>query len=610
MKKTNYNMKGGPSNFILLGLLILLSIGGLAHLVDIKRNVDTLKYSQLVGLLKEKNVKSVKIAGSDIRGIYKDRPARRFESVIPENDPKVKNLLEDQNVEIEYEPTGAGDLGWWNVIILGSLIIIPLGLWFFLRQNKGSSGSSGSNIFNVGKSKAKMFMPSQIKVNFDSVAGVAEAKEDLKEVVDFLKNPEKYKRLGAKLTRGALLVGDPGNGKTLLAKAVAGEANCPFYSISGADFIEVFVGVGAARVRDLFAQARKNAPSIIFIDEIDAVGRKRGNGMSGGSDEREQTLNQLLTEMDGFNTDDTSVVVMAATNRPDVLDKALLRPGRFDRRIDVPYPDINSREKILNVHARTVQMDPAIDLRKVARGTPGFSGADLANLINESAIIASKANQNKVKIENVEQAYDKIILGKPRKDMVRDQKELEVTAYHEAGHAMLILMQPEYVDPLHKVTIVSHEKSLGVTVRIPEKDVVGYSKQEMLAQIRVALAGRAAEELIFKDVTTGASDDFRKSTDIARKMIAIYGMSEKLGPVLYHKDPSSWYQYSEATARVIDEEVKSLIDKLYKETLDVLVQNRDKFDMLAQKLLDQETLYAGQVYELLDIDPRYEVALR
>ena len=452
-----------------------------------------------------------------------------------------------------------------------------------------------------------MFMPSAIKENFNSVAGAAEAKEELKDVVDFLKHPDKFKRLGAKITRGVLLEGDPGNGKTLLAKAVAGEANCPFFSISGSDFIEVFVGVGAARVRDLFAQARKNAPSIIFIDEIDAVGRHRGSGLGGGNDEREQTLNQLLTEMDGFQTTGGSVIVMAATNRPDVLDKALLRPGRFDRRVAVPYPDLTSRDQILRLHAKTVKIDPEVDLSKIARGTPGFSGADLANIINEAALIASKTNQDSVKVKDFEEARDKIIVGKEIKTVMLSDEEKKLTAYHEAGHALVLLSLPEDTEPLHKVTIIPRGRALGVTWWLPERDKYQETKSEILASIKVAMGGRAAEDLVFEDrnVTTGCYSDFVKATELGRKMVTMFGMSSKIGPVIYgQSQPGYGYQYSEGTAQKIDDEVHTILEDSYAHSKAILTQNREKLEKLAQALLEKETLYAEEVYQLLDIKPR------
>lgn len=449
-----------------------------------------------------------------------------------------------------------------------------------------------------------MFLPATIKENFDSVAGASEAKEDLKDVVDFLKSPEKFKRLGAKITRGVLLVGEPGNGKTLLAKAVAGEANCPFFSISGSDFIEVFVGVGASRVRDLFAQARKHAPSIIFIDEIDAVGRTRGSGLGGGHDEREQTLNQLLTEMDGFQTTEESVIVMAATNRPDVLDKALLRPGRFDRRVHVPYPDLISREQILNVHAKGVKIDPEVDLGKIARGTPGFSGADLANLINEAAINASKQNQKSVTVKDFEEARDKILLGKEIKTMVQSPQELKITSYHESGHALIRLMLPEESDPLHKVSIIPRGRALGVAHSLPERDKYTLSKKEMLASIAIALGGRAAEELVFDKITTGAYSDFKMATDMARDMVCNYGMSD-LGITVY-KQGDNDFAYSQKTAEKIDQEVDKILSESYNRAKNILSTNRDRLDKLAQELLSRETMFAGEIYELLDLDPRAE----
>ena len=455
------------------------------------------------------------------------------------------------------------------------------------------------------KSRAKMFLPSQIKVNFNSVAGVAEAKEELQDVVDFLKNPEKYRRLGAKLTRGVLLIGEPGNGKTLLAKAVAGEANCPFFSISGSDFIEVFVGIGAARVRDLFAQARKHAPAIIFIDEIDAVGRQRsGTGMGGGHDEREQTLNQLLTEMDGFDSGGTAVVVIGATNRSDVLDKALLRPGRFDRRVEVPYPDLESRFEILKVHAKEVKIDPNLDLFKIARGTPGFTGADLSNLINEATIIASKHNQNLVTIENFEEARDKILLGKPIRTRILSDHERKVTAFHEAGHALIRLLIPQYSEPLHKVTIIPRGKALGVTHWLPERDRYLNTRDELITSIMSALGGRAAEEVVFNEISTGAASDFKAASDIAYAMVCRYGMSKNLGHIVYQHPYQGDYVYSESTVEKIDNEVRNIMEECYKKTTDLLIANRDKLDTLSLTLLEKETMHADEIYQLLDITPR------
>ncbi len=473
--------------------------------------------------------------------------------------------------------------------------------------SRNSDEGVASNPLIKGNSNAKMFMPSQVKVTFDAVAGVEEAKEELQDVIDFLKRPEKYRRLGAKIPRGALLVGEPGNGKTMLAKAVAGEANCPFFSISASEFIEMYVGVGASRVRDLFAQARKHSPSIIFIDEIDAIGGHRNSSMHSGDDERNQTLNQLLTEMDGFQSKDDSIIVIAATNRPDVLDKALLRPGRFDRRVEVPYPDLTSREKILLVHAKNVKIDPNVDLKKIARGTPGFSGADLAHLINEAAINASKHDQDQVMIQDFEEARDKIMLGKEMKSKVQSKDELHITAYHESGHVLVRLLMPEDTDPLHKVTIIPRGRALGVTHWLPEKEKYTTDKNEMLASVMSALGGRAAEELVFNKLTTGAYSDFKVATNIVRDMVCHYGMSD-IGPVVYGQSYTD-FKYSQKTAELIDQEVTKIIDRCYKKAIDLLQTNRDKLNKLAETLLAKETMYASEIYELLGIKPRQEYKL-
>lgn len=523
---------------------------------------------------------------------------RSFETTIT-NMPSQWDLLKQHGVEFAVLNTASPLSNWMIFLIIGLIAILAV-VYFIFRP---APQSGGNNLFSMGKSKAKMFMPSTIKEKFSSVAGAAEAKEELQDVVDFLKNPEKYKRLGAKITRGVLLVGEPGNGKTLLARAVAGEANCPFFSISGSDFIEVFVGVGAARVRDLFAQARKHAPSIIFIDEIDAVGRHRGSGLGGGHDEREQTLNQLLTEMDGFETSKDPVIVLAASNRPDVLDKALLRPGRFDRRVEVPYPDLLSREQILMVHAKGVQMDPEVDLKKIARGTPGFSGADLANLINEAAIIASKSNSDTITIKDFEEARDKILLGKEVKTIVLSEDERKMTAFHEAGHALIRLLMPEATDPLHKMTIIPRGRALGVTHFLPEREKYSRDKDEMIASIKAALGGRVAEELVFNKLSTGAYSDFQAATAIARDMVCRYGMSDKLGPVIYSQREGEFI-YSQHTAETIDAEVRAIIDACYKDAKELLTTNRDKLDKLSFALLEKETMFASEIYELLGITSR------
>ena len=598
-KKKNTFGSGGPRNILIVIVVMLVSLVVLTKLVDDTRTKDEFKYSQFMNMVEKKQIKQVNVDGSLVTGTTQDN--KRFEVVAP-TDHSMLEVLRKYGVEITLAST-AGQTNIWHILLLLSFVAGLIGIWYFFKQSRGQGGGGGGNIFTMGKSRAKMFMPSTIKEKFTSVAGANEAKEELEDVVDFLKNPEKYKRLGAKITRGALLVGAPGNGKTLLARAVAGEANCPFFSISGSDFIEVFVGVGASRVRDLFAQARKHAPSIIFIDEIDAVGRQRGSGLGGGHDEREQTLNQLLTEMDGFETAKESVIVLAATNRPDVLDSALLRPGRFDRRVEVPYPDLVSREKILQVHAKNVTIDPDLDLKKVARGTPGFSGADLANLINEAAIIASKTDQKTVTMNDIEEARDKVLLGKEIRTMVLSEDERRMTSFHESGHALVRLLLPEVSDPLHKVTIVPRGRALGVTHSLPEREKYSTTKEEMLATIKSALGGRVAEAIVFDKVSTGAYSDFMTATSIARDMVCRYGMSNSLGPIVYSQQQGD-FVYSQQTAQKIDDEVRRIIDECEQSATQLLNDNRDKLDMLAETLLEKETMYASEIYELLSIKSR------
>lgn len=603
MKKVNFKQfKSGPINLIVLMGILIAGIWALTQLTEFTRTTHSIIYSAFRKYVESGMVKEAHVLGNKVYGKFKD--GHRFETEVPKADQALIDSLYKHNVDIAVESPSSSDFGLWHLLLLLSFIMTPLIIWYFLRQSR-SSGGTGGNIFSMSKSKARMFMPNQIKVNFNSVAGAAEAKEELQDVIDFLKNPDKYKRLGARLTRGILLVGEPGNGKTLLARAVAGEANCPFFSVSGSDFIEVFVGVGAARVRDLFAQARRHSPSIIFIDEIDAVGRQRGSGVGGGGhDEREQTLNQLLIEMDGFESASSAVIVIAATNRSDILDKALLRPGRFDRQIDVPYPDLVSREAILRVHASNVKIDPALDLNKIARGTPGFTGADLENLINEAAIIASKEDKSLVSTKDFEEARDKILLGKENKTITLLQEERRMTAFHEAGHALVSLLMPGNNDPLHKVTIMPRGRALGVTHRMPERDKHTMSREEMVGDIMVALGGRAAEVIVFNRLEVGAYSDFQKATQIARRMICNYGMSTVLGPVVYQQAGPGEYKYSEETARLIDHEVRQLIEDCYQKTLTLLTANRDKLDKLALELCDKETLYADEIYQLLDIPAR------
>jgi cell division protease FtsH len=445
-----------------------------------------------------------------------------------------------------------------------------------------------------------MYLPSQIKVRFSDVAGLQEAKEELRDFIDFLKDPARFKRLGAKITRGVLLVGDPGNGKTLLARAVAGEAGCTFFNASGSEFVQKYVGVGAARIRDLFNQARKHKPAIIFIDEIDALGGKRED-TSGGGREYAQTLNQLLTEMDGFEQDEIPVVVLAATNRPDILDPALKRAGRFDRHVKVGFPDLKARREILDVHGRNIKLDPSVDLDKIARATVGFSGADLENLLNEAAIHAVKQNRDAVLIEDLEEARDKIIMGKQSKSMVQSPEDLKATAYHEAGHALLIMLQPEYSKVLHKVTIAPRGFALGFASPVAERDKYSYSKEELEADIIVSLGGRVGEELGMGKQFTGVTNDLQQATRVARSMVQVYGMSEKLGLIAYDR---SSIDYSGQTQRDIEQEVKVIIDRCYQKAKDLLEQHRDKLEVLTKKLLEKETVSAEEAYELLGIPPR------
>lgn len=606
MSRKQFNNRGsGPRNAVIVAFLFACSLFFLTKLNDVSRGIERLAFSEFLDKVQTDQVSEVKIAYPDVTGTLKS--GERFETVAGNYD-KTWDILREHKVAFSID-NSANKVGYlWYLFLLLLPLISLAGVWYALRQGRGSNGGGGGGIFSMGKSRAKMFMPSTIKEKFDSVAGAVEAKEDLKDIVDYLRNPKKYTRLGAKVSRGILLAGEPGNGKTLLARAVAGEANCPFYSISGSDFIEVFVGVGASRVRDLFAQARKTAPSIVFIDEIDAVGRHRGSGMGGGNDEREQTLNQLLSEMDGFETHKDPVIVIAATNRPDVLDKALLRPGRFDRTVYVPYPDLKSREAILALHVKNIKVGADVDVHKIARGTPGFSGADLANLINEAAIGASKKNKDYAEMEDFEEARDKVLLGKESKTISLTEEDRRITAFHEAGHALVALMLPEHSDPLHKVTIIPRGKALGVTHSLPEREKYNETKHEMLADITMALGGRVAEELVFNEITTGAYSDFMAATEVARKMVCSFGMSDEVGFIIYSQRYGE-YAYSEKTAEKIDGAVYKIINECYARAKDIITTNRDKLDSLANALLEKETMYAAEIYELLGIEPRQDLRL-
>ncbi len=572
----------------------------LMRLTDYGSAIRTITFSEFMTYAEQGDISLVQIDGQQVHGTLKN--GTFFESIIPATFDAWDAIRQQGGTIKIVQPISA----YWYLFLFIIMVVVPLVGWFIFKYTRGS----GNNLYSIGKSRARMYLPSQIKTRFGNVAGVAEAKEDLHDVVDFLKNPEKYRKLGAKIPCGVLLVGAPGNGKTLLAKAVAGEANCRFFSISGSDFIEVFVGVGAARVRELFEQARRNAPSIIFIDEIDTIGRQRGMGLgSGGNDEREQTLNQLLTEMDGFTEHDKTVVVLAATNRPDILDKALLRPGRFDRRVDVPYPDLVSREQILKVHLKNIITDDTVDIQKLARGTPGATGADLENLINEAAIGAAKKGSSAVSVVDFEEARDRMLLGKRLSTILLTPDDRMKTAYHEAGHALMILMLPETTDPLHKVTIVPRGSALGVAYSLPERDKYSKSRDEILAKAMVCLGGRVGEELGTGQQYTGVSSDLQTASRLIRDMVCRYGMSHLLGPIAYDTSHSD-FSYSSHTARQIDEEVHRIMHECLEKTKATLTHERERLDRLAKALFERETLSAGEVYELLGVQPREQHILQ
>jgi len=564
-------------------------------------------YTQFLDAVQKGLVEKVVIMNHDLAGEMKD--GTKFTTYAPD-DPNLITTLRSKNVDIEARPPA--EPSWW-VRILGSLLptVFLIIVWIFLLQQVQGGGN---RVTSFAKSRAKMVEPEKVKVTFNDVAGIEEVKEELREVVDFLRNPRRFQKIGAHIPRGVLLYGPPGTGKTLLAKAVAGEAGVPFFSISGSDFVEMFVGVGAARVRDLFNTAKKNAPCIVFVDELDAVGRHRGAGLGGGHDEREQTLNQLLVEMDGFDPNE-GVIIVAATNRPDILDPALLRPGRFDRRVAVPPPDVVGREAILRVHVKGKPIDKDVDLEVLARRTPGFVGADLANLVNEAALLAARKGRETIKMEDFEEAIDKVIAGPERKHMVISEKEKQIVAYHEAGHALVAGALPN-ADPVHKISIIPRgNMALGYTLQLPTEDRYLLSKQELLDRLAVLLGGRVAEELVFKDATTGAQDDLKKATDIAREMVCEYGMSEILGPltlgrkhkeVFLGRDIAEDRNYSEEIAYTIDKEVRAIIDQAYEKAQEIINRYREKLDLLAQRLVEKEVLEREEIEQILDFNEENE----
>ncbi len=560
-----------------------------------EKEQSTVTYSDFLTALEEGTVRDVTLQGHNIEGTFKDD--KTFKTFAP-NDPGLVAELREKGVTIQAKAEEDGSF-WMTVLIYWGPILLLFGVWiFFIRQMQ----SGGGKAMSFGKSRAKLLTDSGVQVTFKDVAGVDEAKDELEEIVSFLKDPKKFSRLGGRIPKGVLLVGSPGTGKTLLARAIAGEAGVPFFSISGSDFVEMFVGVGASRVRDLFLQGKKNAPCIIFIDEIDAVGRHRGAGLGGGHDEREQTLNQLLVEMDGFESNE-GVILIAATNRPDVLDPALLRPGRFDRQVVVPRPDIRGRTKILQVHARKVPLAADVNMEVVAKGTPGFSGADLANLINEAALLAARSNKDQVDMEDLEAAKDKVMMGAERRSLVITEKEKKVTAYHEAGHAVVALFLPE-ADPVHKVTIIPRGRALGVTMYLPEEEKYNESKAGLESVICRLLGGRVAEELVFGEITSGASSDIERATAIARKMVCEWGMSEKIGPLAFGEKDGEVFlgrdlghvkNYSEATAIEIDNEIRRIVQENYQRTRKILEENLEGVTRVAEALLEKETLEGSEI---------------
>jgi len=569
-----------------------------------------LSYSQFLAELADGSIQEVRIQDQTIKGLRTD--GSHFETYDPGDPALVGDLLKN-GVTIRAEPPPEPSL-LTQILVAWLPFLVLIGVWvWFMRRNAGGSGPGG--IFNFGKSRARQHAEGDVKVTFRDVAGVEEAKEEVGELVDFLRNPQKFSSLGGRIPRGVLMVGPPGTGKTLLARAIAGEAKVPFFSISGSDFVEMFVGVGASRVRDLFEQAKKSAPCIIFIDEIDAVGRRRGAGLGGGHDEREQTLNQLLVEMDGFAGNE-GIIVIAATNRADVLDPALLRPGRFDRQVVVGLPDLTGRAAILEVHMRKVPLADDVDARTIARGTPGFSGADLANLVNEAALFAARAGLAAVTMEQFEKAKDKIMMGAERRSLVMSESEKRLTAYHEAGHAIVGRLVPEH-DPVHKVSIIPRGRALGVTLFLPERDRYSMSKRQLESQISSLFGGRLAEQLIFgpEQVTTGASNDIERATEIARKMVTRFGLSDNLGPLAYGDDEGEVFlghsvtqqrQISPETAQAIDQAVRVIIDRNYERARRILVENMDKLHTMADALLRFETIDLGQIDDIMSGRPMRE----
>ena len=590
-------------NLMMWGVIVLLVVGLFNLFKNPKHPVasDTVPFSSFLKNVEDGRVVRVEIKGNDIEGILADGTA--FKTYAP-NDPNLVEKLSSKGVNITAAPQDNQMPSLWGILLSWFPMLLLIGVWvFFMRQMQGGKGAMG-----FGKSKAKLLSEARGKVTFNDVAGIDEAKEEVEEIVEFLRDPRKFRRLGGKIPKGALLIGPTGTGKTLLAKAIAGEASVPFFSISGSDFVEMFVGVGASRVRDMFEQGKKNAPCIIFIDEIDAVGRSRGAGLGGGNDEREQTLNQLLVEMDGFETNE-GVILIAATNRPDVLDPALIRPGRFDRQVVVPNPDIVGREAILKIHSKKISMGPDVKLRTIARGTPGFSGADLANLCNESALLAARKNKKVVTMEDIEEAKDKVMMGAERRSMVMTEDDKKLTAYHEGGHA-LVAINEKASDPIHKATIIPRGKALGVVWTLPERDKYSHTREYLEANISKAMGGRVAEELIFghDKVTSGASSDIQMATKLAKDMVTRFGMSKELGPLTYGENEDEVFlgrsitrhqHMSEETANKVDIEIKKIVDAGYQRAKKIITEKIDDLHKIAKALLLYETLSGEEIKDLI-----------
>ena len=583
--------------WLVIGLVMLM----LFNLVGPREsNEREISFSEFISKIESGSVLEVTIRGSQIHGVSDTNGS--FQTQVP-NYPALFKILDSHQVRVKVEPTDQTNL---FMAILNSWLpmILIIGIWlFFMRQVQGG----GKSAMGFGKIRSRITNTEDNPIKFEDVQGIDESREELEEIVDFLKDPGKFERLGGEIPRGVLLMGEPGTGKTLLAKAIAGEAAVPFFSISGSDFVEMFVGVGASRVRDMFAQGKKHAPCIIFIDEIDAVGRSRGAGLGGGNDEREQTLNQLLVEMDGFEVNE-GIIVVAATNRPDVLDHALLRPGRFDRHVVVPSPDIKGRENILKTHSKKIELDKKVSLNKIARGTPGFTGADLANLVNEAALWAARQDKETVDNDDFEYARDRVMMGAERRSLLISDEEKETTAYHEVGHA-LVAASIEEVDPVHKVSIIPRGQALGVTMLLPEEDRHSHNRRSLLGQITMTMGGRAAEHLVFKRFTTGASDDLKRATELARKMVCQWGMSEKLGPLTYTEDEGHVFlgrdlqqhtEFSNESMRMIDEEVLEILNSSYKRAKSILKTYRKALESLALTLLEKETIDGENVLQVME----------